>query len=180
MTLELTRRDALLAAAGGATASMAAVVTVDGMREAKSNAPTDDTSFSPAEIRGLRTVAEAVYPSEVSIADGFVETYARNVAPQRREEMRNTLDTVDDVAHHRLDSPMDDLSPSEFVDLLGALGVDRVGSDPDGSVPERIRYYLVNELLYALFTTPKGSRLVGIDNPVGHPGGYRSYREEPE
>jgi len=43
---------------------------------------------------------------------------------------------------------------------------------PDGTVPARIRYHLVNGLLYALFTSPVGTRLFGIRNPIGYPGGY--------
>jgi hypothetical protein len=42
-----------------------------------------------------------------------------------------------------------------------------------------VRYYVVNELLYALYTSPTGGELVGIENPQGHPGGHESYQHEP-
>jgi hypothetical protein len=35
-------------------------------------------------------------------------------------------------------------------------------------------------MLYALFTSPTGSELVGIENPTGHPGGYESLTRLPE
>jgi hypothetical protein len=60
------------------------------------------------------------------------------------------------------------------------MGVQSAESDSGGGVPERIRYHLVNSLLYALFTSPMGSELVGISNPTGHPGGYESLTRAPE
>jgi hypothetical protein len=59
------------------------------------------------------------------------------------------------------------------------MAVDRTGSSPNGNIPERIRYYVVNQLLYGLYTAPTGGRLLGIENPVGHPGGFESYQKEP-
>jgi hypothetical protein len=42
-----------------------------------------------------------------------------------------------------------------------------------------VRYYVVNELLLALYASPTGGELVGIENPQGHPGGTASYQQGP-
>jgi hypothetical protein len=52
--------------------------------------------------------------------------------------------------------------------------------DPDGTDAGRVRYYVVNELLYALYASPTGGELVGIENPRGYPGGTASYRRGPD
>jgi hypothetical protein len=59
------------------------------------------------------------------------------------------------------------------------MGVHTADEDPDGTTAERIRFYVVNELLFALYASPAGGRLVGIENPQGHPGGAESYRRGP-
>ena len=41
---------------------------------------------------------------------------------------------------------------------------------------DRVRFFVVNELLFALYSSPTGGSLVGIENPVGHPGGTESYQ----
>jgi hypothetical protein len=59
------------------------------------------------------------------------------------------------------------------------MGIDVVDSDPEGSDTEQMRFYLVNELLFALYTSPTGAKLAGIENPQGHPGGTTSYQQPP-
>ena len=63
--------------------------------------------------------------------------------------------------------------------VLRQLGVHTADEDPDGTRAERIRYYVVNELLYALYASPTGGELVGIENPQGYPGGRASYQRGP-
>jgi len=53
------------------------------------------------------------------------------------------------------------------------MTVDTAGPDPDGVAGERIRYYLVNELLYAFYASPTGAGLVGLENPRPIPAGRR-------
>jgi hypothetical protein len=60
------------------------------------------------------------------------------------------------------------------------MGVDLVDPDPDGFSAERVRFYLVNELLYALYSSPTGGTLLGLENPQGYPGGSESYQQGPE
>jgi len=46
------------------------------------------------------------------------------------------------------------------------------GSVEDGSDVERLNYYLVDELLFAFYSSPTGGELVGNQNPRGYPGGF--------
>lgn len=87
--------------------------------------------------------------------------------------------TISDLNGYTVDAngePFYEISSgSEKISILSSLGVENAKSDSTGGIPSRVRYYLVNGLLYALFTTPKGSKLVGIDNPRGYPGGFATY-----
>ena len=62
--------------------------------------------------------------------------------------------------------------------LLRGIGVETADPVPDGTLTERVRFYLVNDLLFAFYASPTGGRLVGIENPIGHPGGIESYQRE--
>lgn len=163
--MELTRRDALAALA------FAGVTT--GCLEPE-DAPRD-------VVDGLSQVAEAIYPSEVEATGEFVETYVVGRLEGREgylDGVRTTLSDLDDASHELEDAELSDLSPDEISGLLRRLGADEADPVPDGTLAERLRFHVVNELQYALYTTPVGGRLVGIENPVGHPGGLSSYRRE--
>lgn len=172
----LTRRDALAAlAAGGVGLGGSAVLLSEGLDDAPTEGDLDDNA-----IETLVAVAEAVYPSAVQVEDSFVRTYVSGLPPERQEG------TVDAVA--ALDAGTRRLTGSRFAavpsaskrrSVLRRLGVDRARSAPDGTPPERILYHLVNSLLYALFSSPRGGDLVGIENPAGHPGGYEAYSRSP-
>ena len=99
------------------------------------------------------------------------QSYARGVS--------ETVGRLDDYVAEWHDDSYVDLSASARVDVLEQMTVDTAGPDPDGVAGERIRYYLVNELLYAFYASPTGAGLVGLENPPGHPGGATSYREGP-
>jgi hypothetical protein len=71
-------------------------------------------------------------------------------------------------------------SRDDRAEALDYMSVDVVDPEPDGTDAQRVRHYLVNELLYALYTSPTGASLAGLENPPGHPGGTESYREGPE
>ena len=63
--------------------------------------------------------------------------------------------------------------------LLREVGADTAEEDPAGTTAERVRYYVVNDLLMALYASPTGGELVGIENPQGHPGGTDNYQRGP-
>ncbi len=161
--MELTRRDALAALA------FAGVTT--GCLE-PDDAPQD-------VVDGLSQVAEAIYPSEVEANGEFVETYVVGRLEGREgylDGVRTTLSDLDDASQELEDSVLSHLSPDEISEQQRSYGSDEADPVADGTLPERLRFHVVNELQYALYTTPLGGRLVGIENPVGHPGGLSSYR----
>jgi len=170
--MELGRRDAL-AALGAAVAGGEAVAAANGV-----SPPTaDDAPDVPLEP--LVTAARVLYPSAVEGHREFVGTYVRGRVDDRPAYRRGLTDAVAEVEAAAREWYGDDFAALALDDcdrLLRELGVRTAEPDPDGTVAERVRYYLVNDLLYALYTSPTGGRLVGIENPPGHPGGTTSYR----
>lgn len=173
--MRLTRRDAMAALA-------AAGVTVGGGALAWDRLD-DDDPLGERERETLVAVARTVYPSAVEGVPAFVERYTVGRANERPAYARGIADAVgalDDYASEFFGGRFATLAPATRDDLLREMAVDTVAPDPDGTAPQRVRYYLVNELLYALYTTPTGGELVGIENPQGYPGGSDSYRRPPE
>jgi len=176
---ELTRRDALaaLGAAGVAVAGGAAALTWS--RDDDS----EDPPLGEHERKTLHAVAFTVYPSEVTGVRKFVDGYIVGRVeddPERAAAIADAVTELDDYAMEWEDERFSALSPDVRNETLRAMGVDIADPDPDGDARERVRHYLVNELLYALFTSPTGGELVGLENPQGHPGGTESYRQPPE
>ncbi|KKF39924.1 hypothetical protein FK85_24740 [Halorubrum saccharovorum] len=186
--MELTRRDAIAAlAAAGVAGGGAVMLAGDRKRGPNSNdggdGRTDDGGGAGAErerIVGTATALAAVlYPSEVEDAEEFVRTYVTGRIEDdtdHRDGMADAVAVLDGHASDEFETPFSELSQDEGDRLLTDLGVEQVRPAPDGSDLERVRFYLVNELLYALFSSPTGGELVGTENPPGHPGGLESYR----
>jgi hypothetical protein len=170
--MELTRRDALAALAAGGVAVGAGV-----FEEAWRDDAT--AAFGAHERETLLAVAGVVYPSALEGVDSFVDAYLRGRTnrPEYAEGAAGAVATLDDHAGAWYGDAFVDLDEPES--LLRELGADTAEPDPDGSPAERVRYYLVNELLFALYASPTGGELVGIENPQGHPGGTTSYRRGP-
>ncbi|MFB6297291.1 MAG: gluconate 2-dehydrogenase subunit 3 family protein [Salinirussus sp.] len=182
-TTRLTRRDALaaLAATGAAGVGLAAITRDSGTDRAP--APDDTVALGAHERETLTAVARVVYPEAVDGIAEFVRTYADGRAETRPERARAIADavaTLDERADRAEDAPYVDLLPGRQETLLREMGVDVIDPDPEGIVAARLRYYLVNELLFALYASPTGGRLVGIENPQGYPGGIDSYRRGPD
>jgi len=191
--VELTRRDAIaaLAAAGITVGGGAAVLARDGRDESdgdtssNDDAATDGTVEGPIEEGHLSTLvaaASVLYPSEVDRTEAFVETFVRGRASEQPDHARGVAEAatyLDDYARAWRDRGFADLDPDEREETLREMGADTADPVPDGSDVERVRYYVVNELLYALYSSPTGGELVGIENPQGHPGGVESYRRGP-
>lgn len=171
--MELTRRDAITALVGGSIASGVTLTSSElivGADDEVGGHPIAD-----AEVDTMVAVADVVYPSEVTGIQPFVTGYVRGLDQEYQTRMSAAAGGLDRQTRRRHGEPFDGLPVSKRDAVLRSLGVDRVQASPDGTLPERIRYYLVNELTYALLTTPKGGRLFGIENPVGYPGGIASY-----
>jgi hypothetical protein len=175
---ELTRRDAL-AALGAVGVGGAAIGTL-----ALSGEEGDENErlLDEEAVATVQAVADIVYPSEVSGVEAFVERYVLARARDRTEHARGIADAVvelDAYARDWYDRGFLDMDREGREEALEDMGVPVADSDPEGSAVERVRFYLVNEQLYALYTTPTGAELVGLENPQGHPGGTDSYRRGP-
>jgi hypothetical protein len=131
----------------------------------------------------LVAAAGVLYPSPVTDRRGFVETYALGRI-EGREDYRAGVGTttaeLNDAARAWYGDGFPDLATDRRGDVLRELGADTADPEPEGSVAGRVRYYVVEELLYALYASPAGGRLAGLENPPGYPGGTASYRRGPE
>jgi hypothetical protein len=129
----------------------------------------------------MTALAEPVYPEAVSGIEAFVGEFVdgRLDGSAHDEGIRAAVAEVESAARSWYGAPVAGLSVGERDDLLRELGADTAEEDPAGSTAERVRYYVVNELLLALYASPTGGELVGIENPQGHPGGAESYTRGP-
>jgi hypothetical protein len=179
----LNRRDAMAAlTAVGASTALGGTLSwavldddTDGERGAE--------GFDEREREMLVALAEVLYPSAVSGIPEFVERYTVGRVRDRPEYaagMRDGLARLDEYARDWTETRFTDLDPDQRDALLGSMGVRVATPEPEGLDPERVRFYLVNELLFALYSSPTGGELVGIENPQGHPGGTTSYRQPPD
>lgn len=169
--MELTRRHAIVALAALGAGSAAA-----GHRRAT-------TPDHERVTRTLVAVTAVIYPARVDVDASFVDTYVRGRAHARSDfeaALPDAVAALDRAARRAHDRPFADLAPDRRRGVLRRLGVDRVRADPDGTDAQRVRYYVVHELLYALYASPVGGRLLGIENPPGYPGGRAAYQRGPE
>lgn len=181
--MELTRRDAIaaLTALGGGGVGYAAYRTSGGGTDAGSGS---DTRAAEREtVRAtLVAAADVLYPSTVEGIEPFVTTFldGRLDRPDHGENLRETVATLNRLAREWHDEAFRSLPPSTRDELLHEIGAATAEEHPDGTIAERVRYYVVNELLLALYASPTGGKLIGIENPQGHPGGLESYQRGPQ
>jgi hypothetical protein len=177
--MELTRRDALAALAATGTVGIGGGAALGGGIDA----PEADDAVPADAVATLAAVATVVYPDAATGVESFVETYVagRLDDPDHRAGVLDATAALDATARDWFDAPLTDLDPTTRDRLLRELGVDVADPDPDGNLSTRVRFYVVNELLYAFYASPTGGDLVGIENPIGYPGGTGSYRRaDPE
>jgi hypothetical protein len=180
--MELTRRDALAALAASGVAVGTGAVLTDDAEELFDTNPFAEEPSPEAHLNSLLAVAGVVYPAELSGVEEFVRTYVLGRTEDRqsyREGMVEALSTLDEYARTWHDADFRKLDDGTQESVLDQMGVDTDDPDPEGGDAQRVRYYIVNELLYALYSSPTGGELVGIENPQGHPGGTESYRRGP-
>jgi hypothetical protein len=179
--MELTRRDALAALAAAGIGGTAMAVGLNGENSDSDNDGTDSPVGS-TELDVLTGAAEVLYPSEVSGIDEFVETFARGregASPDHATGVADAARHVDEWSRSWFDEGYASLDEQKREAALDRIGAREAEPDPQGSDSERVRYYLVNELLFALYSSPTGGKLAGIENPQGHPGGTSSYSRGP-
>jgi len=182
--MQLTRRDAVAALSALGVTGGAAIAARRGATDTEHTA-TDgpaDRLGEPAVRASMRAVAHVVYPSAVSGIDPFVDRFLDGRLDDSTHGV-GVIDTVtrlDDTAREWHDGPLSDLSSATLDSFLREVGADTAAPAPDGTFAERVRYYVVNELLLAVYATPTGAELVGLENPRGHPGGIQSYQQGPQ
>jgi hypothetical protein len=192
--MRLSRRDALAVLAGlgavGTGAALGGLASRD-PPVASDRTTTEETADAGGTtsdvdrdaLNSLVAAAEVLYPSDVTGHERFVETYVagrRRADPEHYAGTASAAAELDAVARDWHGDPFTDLAPETRDRLLRDLGVDVADPNPEGSISGRIRFYVVNDLLYAFYTSPIGGRLVGTENPTGYPGGTESYRRGPE
>ncbi|PSP66731.1 hypothetical protein BRC79_07250 [Halobacteriales archaeon QH_8_67_27] len=191
---ELSRRDALaaLAAAGVAGGGALALAASDGDGDDRDDGDGIEGTETNRPLSGpidgdnvetLVAAAEVLYPSEVEGIEPFVSEFVRGRAGEQPDHAAGIAAAVaylDEWTNSWFDDEFAGLDEAEREDALDRLGVREADPDPDGTDVERVRYYVVNELLFALYTSPTGGELVGLENPQGHPGGIESYRRGPD
>lgn len=177
--MELTRRDATIALATIGAGGIAL-----GTHEIR-DTPSHTSTLSNDEVSTIKAtliaVAEVIYPSEVTGIPDFVTTFVEGRLDSP-DHARNTAETVTELNQLGVrwhNNPVPALSPDTRDQLLRETGAATATEDPTGTTAERIRFYVINELQLALYTSPTGGKLVGIENPIGHPGGLQSYQEPP-
>ena len=179
--MELTRRDAAAAlAAVGATGGLA--LAARNRDEGSADGGGEDALPDETTVRASMTaVAAVLYPSEVDGVEAFVDRFldGRLDGSPHAHGVRATVGDLDDAARSWHGAPVAELPESDRDRLLREVGADVADEVPDGTLAERTRYYVVNELLLALYASPTGGELVGLENPQGHPGGTESYRRGP-
>ena len=174
--MELSRRDAVaaLGALGAGTVGAGCL----------QEPPTDgaDAGDEAAVRETLVAAAEVLYPSTVEGIDEFVGTFlaGRLDDGPHAAGLRAAVEALDTRAEAWYDGEFATLSAADRDSLLQETGAAAADPDPEGTPAERIRYYVVNELLVALYSSPTGGELVGIENPQGHAGGLDSYQRGPE
>ncbi|MEF8852354.1 MAG: gluconate 2-dehydrogenase subunit 3 family protein [Haloarculaceae archaeon] len=187
--MELSRRDAVAALAAIGIGGAVAYTQLDGANDGppgdgsrgdgSPDAPGDSTTLVETAV----ALGNVLYPPEVDGVETFVRTYVRGRTDDddaRRTAMTDAVATLDTRADEEYGAPFRDLDPADGDALLEGMDMENVDPDPEGSDRERVRYYLVNELLYALMTSPKGGALVGIESPPGYPGGLDAYQQGPQ
>jgi hypothetical protein len=178
--MKLTRRDAMAALAAAGVTAGGALSLSDSHGEGD---PSNGGALNSGELRTLTSLAEVLYPEEVEEVESFVTEYTLSRIEDREgyaEATREALSYLDAYAESWHDAAFADLDPVTREKALRGMGADTADPDPNGDDTERVRYYLVNELLFALYASPTGGELVGIENPQGHPGGLASYQRGPD
>ncbi len=176
----LTRRDALIAlgAAGVGAGGLGELVWGELDDEPPRRGSDDDPTWREAVV----AAAEALYPEGVTGVESFVETYVVGRVQDRQpylDGVQRAAERLDEYARYWHDRPFAALDRSTRQTVFDDYGLADSAPDPEGSEREQVRYYLLNELLFAFYSSPAGGELVGLENPPGHPGGLDSYQRGP-
>ena len=175
--MELTRRDAAAALAAIGAGGVAAAGLSDDDDKGRGLA------VDKATIREtMIAAAEVLYPNAVTGIDDFVMTFleSRLAGDTHAVGIADAVAAVNDRAESWYNDRFAALSTTDRDSLLREMAADSAEPRREGTTAEEVRYYVVNELLLALYSSPTGGELVGIENPQGHAGGIDSYQRGPQ
>jgi len=186
--MELTRRDALAAlsaAASGAAAGCSAPTdgSGEGTPDGESGSAGEPPELGERDTETLVALATVLYPTEAENVEGFVAEYANERVRRDPAHGRGVVDALgrlDEYTRAIYGERYAALSTEKRRETLDQMPVDTADPVPDGTDPQRVRYYLVNDLLYAFYASPTGASLAGLENPPGYPGGTSSYQRGPQ
>lgn len=173
-----SRRNTLFMLAGLTVGTSTYGYATSGLASSDENADV----ATPERVAAAAAVAEIVYPDRVEVDESFVETFVFGRVEPRDghfDGLAKAIDDVDEFARYQFSCSISSLSTDRRRRVLEKMGVYAVHASPDGTTAERIRYYLINDLVYALFSHPKGGKLLGVPNPPGYPGGNELYQRGP-
>lgn len=177
--MKLTRRDALAALSAAASGGLAGC---SAPTDEYGEPATDTPNLDESGMETLVALAEVLYPSAAENVEGFIEEYAAERVRREPDHDRGVVDAIeqlDEYAETIYGKRYAALSVDARASALDEMPVDTAEPVPDGTDTQRVRYFLVNDLLYAFYATPTGASLAGLENPPGHPGGTRSYQRGP-
>ena len=162
--MELTRRDAV-------TALTAAGITAT----AGCSGLAGDTAGDAEPMDTLVGLADVLYPSDIEPTAEFIETfmYGRITDEESyREELTAGIETLNRLASDEQGGAFHTLSADQRRSVIENTDLRSGPSEPDGSDVARANYYLLDELLFAFYSSPTGGELIGNMNPRGFPGGF--------
>ena len=165
--MKLTRRDAMAALGAAGITSLAGCESLTG--------ETGGSGEPPSEMETMVALAEVLYPSDVDPTEEFIQSFlfGRIYDEETYQvELEAGVETLNEIARDTADAPFARLEPDQRVSVIENSEVRTGDSVHDGSPVERVNYHLVDELLFAFYSSPTGGELVGNTNPRGFPGGY--------
>ncbi|KPN31596.1 hypothetical protein SY89_02344 [Halolamina pelagica] len=176
--MRLTRRDALaaLSAVGAAGVAGCSAPDTEGSDD-PTTSERDAPELADDDRETLVALADVLYPSEVENVAEFVDAYVRPRVSGRPAHGRGLLDaieTLNEYAQTLEGERYAALDAAEREELLTYMAVDTADPDPHGDDDERVRYYLVNDLLFGLYASPTGASLAGLENPRATPAALRA------
>lgn len=180
--MRLTRRDIIAALAASGVTIIGTKTAIESL-DKNSKKEWQDTPISKSKVEGMVTAAEILYPSQVENIEQFVTKYIKGRIeddPDHVKEISDTFTYLNNYCKSWYKKNFADLNPQKRHKIFEQMNADSVTPNPKGSDVQRVRYYIINELLFALYTTPTGGELIGLENPPGHPGGLTSYQIKPQ
>lgn len=174
--MQLARRDVIAALVAGG-------IAVGGLHTLQSSDNQTDQLLGSHEQKTLVAVAGVVYPSELTGIDQFVTQYMdgrMKASAPFADGLVNAIGYINEYTNAWYDDAFTTLTRVKQDEALQRMNADTATPDPTGSDVEQVRYFVINELLFALYASPTGGELIGIENPPGYPGGITSYQQGPK